>query len=275
MVVTVHDLIPMLLPHYRGGILARLYTGLVAASARGAAAVITDSEASRRDILVHLHIPPEQVHTVLLAAGENYHPRQGSLLDMGIRKKYNLPAQYVLYLGGFDVRKNIENLLKAYTYVRTGTGDDVPLVLAGRLPERKTPRFADVHGLIKMMDVGEVVQLVGEVDEADKPAIYRMASCFVFPSRYEGFGLPVLEAMACGVPVVAADVASLPEIVGEAGFLVAPDDARGMAGSILSVLVQDDLAAGLKKKGLARASQFSWARVASETLSIYEKVNVL
>jgi glycosyltransferase involved in cell wall biosynthesis len=271
-VVTIHDLIPLLLPQYRGGVLARLYTALVAASARGAAAVITDSEHSRKDILANLRLPPERVHTVLLAVGDDYHPRQGSLLDMGIAQKYDLPPEYVLYVGGFDVRKNIETLIKAFTYVKDGVSDLHNLVIAGRLPDKKSPRFADVKALVKEMNVEDVVRFIGPVDEADKPAVYRMAKCFVFPSRYEGFGLPVLEAMACGTPVVAADSSSVPEITGDAAFLVPPDDARHMAGSILALLVQENVSEDLKKKSLARAALFSWAKTAAETARIYQKV---
>jgi glycosyltransferase involved in cell wall biosynthesis len=271
-VVTIHDLIPLVLPHYRGGLLARLYTGLVAASARGAAAVITDSPYSRGDILRHLGLPPEQVTAIPLAAGDEYHPRQGSLVDMAIHRKYGLPPEYVLYLGGFDVRKNVETLLKAFTYVKQGTGDMYPLILAGRPPERITPRFADVQKYIDLMDVGDVVRMIGEVEEADKPALYRMAKCFVFPSRYEGFGLPVLEAMACGTPVVAADASSIPDVMGDAGFLVGPDDARHMAGNIIAALIQEDVARDLRQKGLARAAQFSWARTARETLEVYSRI---
>ena len=271
-VVTIHDLIPLILPAYRGGLLARLYTSMVAASARGAAAVITDSDHSRQDILARLGLPPEQVTSIPLAAGDEYHPRPAVQLDDPIRKKYKLPIEYVLYLGGFDVRKNIENLIKAFTYVKTGTGDMYPLVLAGRLPARKSPRFADVHSLITQMDVADVVQIIGEVDDADKPALYRMANCFVFPSRYEGFGLPVLEAMACGTPVVTSTESSLPEIVGDAAFTIAPDDARHLGGSILATLIQENVSRDLKEKGLARSRLFSWERTARETLAIYQSV---
>lgn len=269
-IVTVHDLIPMLLPEYRGGAASRLYTGLVAASTRGASAVITDSEASRRDILAHLGLPPERVHTVLLAAGEKYHPRSGSLFDLGIRKKYDLPPEFILYLGGYDVRKNIEMLLRAFLYVQKGY--DIPLVLAGVLPETITPRFSDVPSLVKSLGLEDAVRFIGWVDEGDAPALYRLASCFVFPSRYEGFGLPVLEALSSGIPVVACDTSSIPEITGDAAFLVEPDDARHMGGAILSTLLQEDLAADLKQRALARARLFSWERTAAETAAIYRQV---
>ncbi len=271
-VVTIHDLIPLVLPQYRGGLLGRVYTALVSATASGASAVITDSEASKADILERLHLPAEQVHAIPLAAGEQYHPRGTQLVNMALQEKYKLPAQFVLYLGGYDVRKNVHTLLKAYTYVRDGMGDQFPLVLAGRLPEKDSPRFLDVQAAIDMFGLRDVVRLIGWVDEGDEPALYRLASCFVYPSRYEGFGLPVLEAMSCGTPVVAANSSSLPEVVGDAGFLVPPDDARQMAGAILATLNQEDVARELREKGLRRAAQFSWVRAAAQTLDVYEQV---
>jgi glycosyltransferase involved in cell wall biosynthesis len=273
-VVTIHDLIPLIYPAYRGKLTARLYTSLVAASARGAQAVITDSEASRRDILDHLRLPEERVRAILLAAGEQYQPGADDQHDQKVRAAFDLPANYVLYLGGYDVRKNIPTLLKACAYLKESTGGDLPLVLAGRLPEKKNPRFSDVSGLIDALGLGDIARPIGWIDDADAPSLYRMARCFVYPSRYEGFGLPPLEAMACGTPVVAANSSSLPEVVGEAGFLVDPDDARGMAGAILSIYNQPDLAQSLRGKALERARRFTWEKTARETLSVYEGVLV-
>jgi len=279
LVVTIHDLIPLLLPAYRGGALARLYTGLVAAAARGAAGVLTDSEASRADIIHHLGIAGERVRTVYLAAGPEYAARGGGspvdqAIEKGVREKYGLGEWYVLYLGGFDARKNLDTLLRAYTFVLDGVGDYFPLALAGRMPERGSARFPDVRGMLKRYGLveGREVLLTGEVAEADKPSLYRGAACFVYPSRYEGFGLPPLEAMACGTPVVAAEAASVPEVVGDGGYLVPPDDARKMAGAILAVLVQEELAEDLRRKGLAQARRFSWERTAKETLEVLRRV---
>ena len=273
-VVTIHDLIPLILPAYRGGVLARLYTGVVAASARGAAAVITDSEASREDILTHLKLRPDIVYSIPLSVGGDYHPKQGSIVDMAIRKKYNLPAEYLLYLGGYDIRKNILRMLQSYAYIQKGY--DIPLVLAGRLPKKQSPRFWDVPALLDELDLTEKdVLSIGWIDEDDKPALLRMASCFIFPSRYEGFGLPPLEAMACGTPVVSTTTSSIPEVVGDAGFLVEPDDIRKMAGSVLALLTEDNLAEEMRQKGIRRAGTFSQERTASETLRVYMKVTGL
>lgn len=272
MVVTVHDIIPLILPEYRGGLLARFYTGLVAAAARGASAVITDSLASKADIIAHLGIPESTIHAIPLAAGKRYHPREGGLVDMAVRKKYDLPEEFVLYVGGYDIRKNVHTLLKAYTYIRDGAGDMFPLVLAGKIPEKKSKRFTDVVGLAEKMNVRDVIHFPGWIDDEDMPALYRLARVFAFPSRYEGFGLDVVEALSCGTPVVATDTSSIPEIVGDAGFLVAPDDARHMAGSILAMLNQEDLHRTMSRKALEQAKQFSWARTIAETLAVYEQV---
>jgi glycosyltransferase involved in cell wall biosynthesis len=269
-VVTIHDLIPYVLPVYRGSLLVRLYTSLVATSARGAAAVLTDSEASRRDILAHLGLPQARVHAVPLAADAVFTPEPDAA-DATVREKYNLPPEFVLYLGGYDVRKNLPVLLCAYTYVKRGFDDRFPLVLAGRLPKGPSRRFTAIEPLLDKFDLRDVVRVIGEVDEADKPALYRSAACFVYPSRYEGFGLPPLEAMACGTPVVTTEASSLPEVVGNAGFLVDPDDVRGMAGGIIAMLTQDDLVRQLRQRGLEQAARFSWERTAVETLEVYER----
>ena len=112
----------------------------------------------------------------------------------------------------------------------------------------------------------------GFIDETDKPAVYRRAKCFAFPSRYEGFGLPPLEAMACGVPVVASKSASLPEVIGSAGYTIDPDDYRQFGGSIIATLVQEDLAAELRRKGLEQAAKFSWENTAAETAAVYDHI---
>ncbi len=269
---TIHDLTPIIVREYRRGGRARLYNALVSAAARGADAVITDSQASKADIVHHLQIPAERITPIYLAAGPQYTPDAELLLDLAIRRKYDLPESYVLYLGGFDVHKNVSTLLLAYTYVAQAMGDAYPLVLAGRQPAADQRQLPDYKDYIERLQLTDWVRWIGFVDEEDKPALYRGAECFVFPSRYEGFGLPPLEAMACGVPVVTTDAASLPEVVGDAAFTVPPDAERDMAGAIIAVLVQEQLAAELKQKGLAQAARFSWENTATETLLVYDQL---
>jgi glycosyltransferase involved in cell wall biosynthesis len=215
-VVTVHDLIPLLLSLYRGGPLQRGYTALVGLTARRAAAILTDSEASRRDIVQRLHIPPERVHAVYLAADPRYRPVTDPIELGRTRAKYNLPDEpFLLYLGGFDARKNVIRTIQAFARMTrdqgSGIRDQRPLppapcplprlVIAGRLPEDDTPFAPDPRPVAQRLGIVDRVHFTGWVDEADKPALYSLALGVVFVSEYEGFGLPVLEAMACGCRV--------------------------------------------------------------------------
>jgi glycosyltransferase involved in cell wall biosynthesis len=270
-VVTVHDLITMRQREYRRGLRARLYNALVATAARGANHVITDSGFSRDELMTHLDIPGSQVSAIHLAAAPQYGEQSEFLMDMAVRRKYNLPDLYVLYLGGFALHKNVTTLLHAYTYVAQAMGEDYPLVLAGPRPEpgRNVP---DYEAYLQQVQLSDYVRWIGFVDEEDKPAVYRGALCFAFPSRYEGFGLPPLEAMACGVPVVTTNASSLPEVVGQAAFAVDPDDERQLAGAIISVLIQEELASDLKHKGLQQAASFTWEETATKTLLVYDQV---
>lgn len=271
LVVTIHDLTTLLVPEYRRGAKARLYNALVSASARGASQIITDSLASKGEIVEHLGIEEERVTAVYLAAGPQYTPKENSLVDMAVLRKYDLPDFYVLYLGGYEIHKNVTTLLLAWTYVSQALGTEYPLVLAGKKPVGGTAVFPDYDSYIQKLRLEEYVRWIGYVDEEDKPVLYRNAETFVFPSRREGFGLPVLEAMACGTPVVTSDATSLVEVVGDAAFTVDPDDERGLAGAIIATIVQENLAADLRQKGEKQAATFSWEKTIVETLAVYER----
>lgn len=269
--VTVHDLIPLAMREYRRPLTARLYNALVSAGARGATHLITDSHFSQQEIVNRLKIPEERITPIHLAPAPQYDANSDMLLDMAVLRKYDLPDFYVLYLGGYALHKNVTMLLAAYTYVAQAMGEEYPLVLAGTKPPAGD-HFPDYESYIERAHLQEFVRWIGYVDEADKPAVYRGAMCFAFPSRYEGFGLPPLEAMACGVPVVTTNAASLPEVVGDAAFAIDPDDERQMAGSIISLLIQEEFAAEMKQKGLQRAAQFSWEQTVAQTVAIYDKI---
>jgi glycosyltransferase involved in cell wall biosynthesis len=219
-----------------------------------------------------LDIPEDTITPTYLAADEVYHPRMGAERDEAVRAKYNLPDRFVLGIGGFDIRKQFNQLLLAYTYVGQAEGDNIPLVLAGREPAWGTGVFPDLPKYAAELNISDYVRWIGYIDEEDKPSLYRLADVFVFPSVYEGFGLPVLEAMASGTVVVANDVSSIPEVAGDAAYLVKPGDARGMGGAIIALLLQDSLRDALVNQGLARATNFSWRKTAKETLAVYEKV---
>jgi glycosyltransferase involved in cell wall biosynthesis len=283
-VVTVHDLIPMILPAYRGSILVRLYTRLVAAAARKADIVLTDSKASKWDIVRLLGIPAERVRVIYLAVDDVYQPVLDGHRLARSRPKYGLPESYLLYLGGFDQRKNVPTLLKAFAQLGEDSrfkGRDlrfeiqdsrVHLVMAGRLPEKGSDFFPDPRPIVQELGIGERVVFTGWVPEEDKPALYSGARALVFPSLYEGFGLPPLEALACGTPVITSNRGSLPEIVGEGGLLLEPDDVEGLAGAMEQLLNNDTLWGDLREKGLAHAARFSWEKTARETLAVYREI---
>ena len=214
-VVTVHDLIPLLLPLYRGGPLQRAYTWLVSRTARRADAVLTDSEASKRDIVAHLGIATERVHAIHLAADPRYRPVTDPAELARVRAKYGLPDEpFLLYLGGFDARKNVVRMIEAYgrmvaryqdrSQSRTPSPRSLPLipvppslVIAGQLPAADTPFAPDPRPVVARLGLADRVHFTGWVDEADKPALYSLALGSVFVSEYEGFGLPVVEGMRC------------------------------------------------------------------------------
>jgi glycosyltransferase involved in cell wall biosynthesis len=271
-VVTIHDLIPLVLPAYRGSTLVRLYTRLVSAGAQRAAAIVTDSQASRDDILRLLRADPAKVHVIPLAADERFKPVQDARRVQRVREKYGLPHKYVLYLGGFDQRKNLSTLLAAYAAVDADLVRQTPLVIGGRLPSRDSDFFPDPRAMVRRWNLEGVVTFVGWVAEEDKPVLYSEASLFVFPSFYEGFGLPVLEAMCCGAPVIASEAASLPEISGDAAVLFAPHDVQGLAQALTELLQDSPRRAQLGAKGLERAQLFSWEKTVAQTLEVYESV---
>ncbi len=268
-VVTVHDLIPMVVPQYRGALPVRMYTALVGAAARQANLVMTDSEASRVDVLKRLSMSPEVVRTVYLAQAPQFAP---STDTAAVRQTYQLPEKFILYLGGYDVRKNLPHLLKAYAQLEEPLRRAYPLVLAGKLPSNNTPFFPDPRSVAQQLNLEGNLITPGWIAEADRPALYAAATLFVYPSLYEGFGLPVLESMACGTPVITTTAASLPELAGQAARLVPPTDVAQLTHALRDLCQQPELRAKLAQTGVQQASRFDWHKTALQTLQTYHDV---
>lgn len=268
-VVSVLDVIPLLFPLYAGGFFTRLYTELVTQSASVADHVITISYTSQVDIEKLLGIHKDNITVTYLAPDKRYHPRLGTERDEAVREKYNLPDQYVLGGMGFDARKQVNELLLGYTYMAPTEGADTPLVLAGKQPDWDNPLFPDLPEYIRRLDLEDYVQWIGYVDEEDKPSLYRMASVFAFPSEYEGFGLPPLEAMACGTPVVAWNSIVADEVLEDGAYLV--ETARELGAAVLSLILQKPLRDSLINQGLAQVTKYNWRKTATDTVLAYEK----
>ncbi len=268
-VVTIHDLIPLMFSLYRGNLLVRAYSALVSRSARRAAHIVTDSQASRQDIINILKVAPDKVKVVYLAADENFRPVTDRGVLAHVQAKYHLPERYILYLGGFDARKNVAFLLQAYAHLVQEWPQSPHLVLAGRLPEESSEFFPDPRLWIDRLGLQGKVALIGWVDEEDKPALYTGADVFVFPSDYEGFGLPVLEAISCGTPAVVTEAGSLPEIVGEAGLRVQVGNLMGLTHAMARIAQDRDFRELLREKALAQAALFTWKRAVEQMMTLY------
>jgi glycosyltransferase involved in cell wall biosynthesis len=269
-VVTIHDLIPLLLPSYRGNFLVRSYTRLVSAAARRSAGVITVSRASQQDIVKHLRIPATRVWVTHEAAPPFFRRADGPQIE-AVRQKHALPEAFLLYLGGFDVRKNVSGLLSAFARLQEREGfADARLVVAGRLPKTDSEFTPDPRRIARELAIEHRVTFTGWIDEADKPSLYTAATGFVFPSLYEGFGLPVLEALACGTPTITSDVSSLPEVVGQAGLLVSPGNEAELTAAMESLLLDSTLREKLQHMALEQADRFSWQQTAQATVGAYD-----
>ncbi len=271
-VTTVGDIIPLLLPEYRGGPHVRAYMRLVRQAVRGSAHVLTFSSASRADIIAKLGLPPDLITSVLLAAGDQYSLGDPNAAKEIVAQRYGITGPFIYYVGGLDARKNISVLLRAFALLRS-RGVSAHLVIAGRALGRDRRLFPDLDALIADLELVSAVRRI-DVSAEDGPLLYRASTVFAFPSRYEGFGLPPLEAMACGAPVVVSDASSLPEVVGAAALRVPPDDVLGWAAALGRVLADARLRADLRAQGLARAADFSYRRVAEETLAVLEKTSI-
>ncbi|HEY3080517.1 MAG TPA: glycosyltransferase family 1 protein [Chloroflexota bacterium] len=267
LVVTIHDLIPLVLREYRGTPLVRAYMSLQSVAARRARVILADSHASRHDIVRLLSVPRHRVRVVPLGVDPEFRPAPATEVA-AVRARYHLPERYVLYSGGLDVRKNVERLVLAYARARVGHGVTEPLVITGDA-SRRGALHRPLPPLIERLGLGEHVRLPGLVPDAELPALYTGATLFVYPSRYEGFGLPVLQAMACGTPVACSRGGSLIEVAGEAALTFAPDDEPGLAAALVRGLQDEPLRQRLRGAGLDRAAAFTWEKTAAATLQAY------
>jgi glycosyltransferase involved in cell wall biosynthesis len=268
-VVTVHDVIPLVMPEYRVRRESRMYSSLVAFTVRRANAIITVSEYSKRDIMRMLQIPEDRIHVIGNAVDSSYCPIADGRVIESVRQRYGIGPKYILYFGGFDVRKNVDRLLQAYAALPATTRGEYQLVIAGRLLFRGHPLYPDPRPRIRELGLEDNVVVTGQIREQDKAPLYSAATLYMFPSLYEGFGMPVLEAMACGATVITSNLSALPEVAGDAARLVNPYDTQAISEAIGELLENEGMRSELRERALARAQHFSWKRVAQQTLDVY------
>jgi glycosyltransferase involved in cell wall biosynthesis len=234
---------------------------------RRAERIVTVSHSARRDLLRFHGVAPERVSVVHEAASPAFHPIADPATLERVRAKYGLPPRFVLYVGTIEPRKNLARLVEAFAEAR-GRGIPHHLVCAG--PYGWSSR--DLSGHIERLGIADAVHFTGYAAFEDLPAIYNLGEFFVFPSLYEGFGLPVVEAMASGVPVITSNTSSLGEIAGDAAETIDPTSTGALADAIVRLGTDPELRIDLARRGLARSREFSWAQTAKEMLAVYHRV---
>jgi glycosyltransferase involved in cell wall biosynthesis len=265
-VLTVHDMIFKLFPEYQKRLNYWYLNATMPIYCRRADAIITVSQSSKHDIVTHYGIDPGRVTVVYEAAAHEFAPAPPAAMD-DVRRRYGLPEEYLIHVGTIEPRKNLTRLVEALQRLRD-EGLRIPLLIVGS----KGWLYDGLFRRLEELEVRDAVRLSGYVPSADLPVLYSAARLAVMSSLYEGFGLPVLEAMACGTPVISSNSSSLPEFGGEAARYFDPYDVEAMASTIERVWTDDGLRAEMGSLGLVQAAKFSWDRAAEETLRVYDRL---
>lgn len=270
--VTIHDLTPLVFPKYfPAGIKGKIKWNLQKVILKRARAIITDSNSSKKDIIRFVGINEEKVRVVYLAAGEEFKILKDNNILQKISKKYNLPQKFALYVGDVTWNKNIPSILEAVKNA------DVPLVIVGKTLaddnfDRNNPWNRDLLKAKDLLKNNKNIFVLGYISQEDLVSLYNLATVFVMPSLYEGFGLPILEAMNCGCPVVVSKEGSIPEIAGDAAEYVDAYKIDSIAEGIKKVFSDKTLQEKLSSRGILQSSKFSWKKTARETFRAYETV---
>jgi glycosyltransferase involved in cell wall biosynthesis len=268
-VVTIHDCIHLRFPQYLPNRLGYAYArGALWVAAHRSARVLTVSEASKRDILRYFRVPESKITVIPNAIDERFSEQPPADEVMRVRERYQLNDPFILYAGNIRPHKNLERLIEAFHTIRRGDLAHVKLLIIGD----EISKYAALRRTVHRYKLHKHVRFFGFVPDATLAILYRLARVFVFPSLYEGFGLPPLEAMASGTPVITSNVSSLPEVVGDAAMLIDPYEPDAIAGAMRRVLSDDRLRDDMRERGLARARAFSWGHSIRRVREIYDEV---
>jgi glycosyltransferase involved in cell wall biosynthesis len=266
-IVTIHDAFAYVYPEAHNLLDNWRYRWHLPYVARRADAVITDSECSRRDLETFLGLDHQRISVVLAGIDGRFRPILDAAQRQAVTARYGISVPYLLYVGGLNARKNVPRLLEAFARTQQSQ-KGIQLVLGGK----RQWGASEIDETIQRLGLGNAVHFTGYVEDTDLSTLYSAAEAFVFPSLYEGFGLPPLEAMACGTPVITSNVSSLPEVVGDAAMLIEPHDVCNLAQAMHRILTDNQLRQTMKSRGLDRASKFSWAQSARQILRTYQRV---
>lgn len=266
--VTVHDLSFIRYPQCADANLRAYLNKVVPRSVHRADLILADSHNTKDDLTELLGVERDRIEVVYPGVEERFRPIEDQALLERVRKRYNLPPRFILGLGTLQPRKNFTRLIEAFADLRFAICD-LHLVIAGG----KGWLYEEIFATVERLGLEDKVVFTGFVADEHLPALYNLADLFVFPSLYEGFGLPPLEAMACGRPVVTSNASSLPEVVGEAGLMVEATDVEALAEAMQRVLEDNALRVRMIAKGVEQATKFTWEKAAAKLLSLYEAMS--
>lgn len=266
-IITIHDLNFLHYPQFLTPESRRYYNHQINRAVRQADHILADSEATKRDLIEMLTVPAEKITVHMLGVDESFQPLSPDALHP-VRHNLDLPADYILFLGTFEPRKNVRGLLDAYRLLLDMLPDAPPLVLAGT----RGWLFDETMAHVNTLNLSSRVLWRENISQNDLPALYNMAAVLVMPSFYEGFGFPALEAMACGTVPIVSNRSSLPEVVGNVGLQIDPDDPSALALALQHTLSDQEWRSAMRRAGLARAATFTWERTAQIALSAYQQL---
>lgn len=277
-VMVVHDIIPKFFPEYLNNWRKKLYWNLTEKAIKKAKKIVAVSKRTEKDLIQHLGIEGEKIAVNYVDVDEIYKKDVSQGKNREVLKKYGLKAGYLYSGGGLEMRKNTEGVIRAYRYLLKLNKnlrflEEIPqLVISGKLMPELAPLITDAEKLVRELNLTQHVKLLDFVPQKDLPALYANASLFVYPSFYEGFGLPVLEAMSRGTPVIASKTSSLPEVGGDAVLYCDPSDYKDIAMVMKNILTNKALRETLSKRGKERAGYFSWEKFVEKFLNIVREM---
>lgn len=268
-IVTIHDLIPYIMPETVGRGYLLKFLKEMPYIIECAEKIITVSEYSKKDILRFFPIDPDKVSVVHLAADTKYKPLDKEKCKEYLKNKYGIDKKFILYLGGFSERKNVSGLITAFSNAMKHSPCEYNLIIVGGYRDASQSLLT----LVDSLGMKDLIKFTGFAPEEELPIYYNACEAFVYPSLYEGFGLPPLEAMNCGTPVITSSLTSIPEVVKDAGILIDPHNSMKLQAAIELILSSEELRTKYSNAGLQRSKEFSWERVAKQTLDIYTQIN--
>jgi glycosyltransferase involved in cell wall biosynthesis len=267
-VVTIHDIVSFIMPDTIPMKYAFYMRNLIKLVSRKADRIISVSESTKNDLVKWLDVPEEKITVVHQAVSEAFHPATNGDGGADMRRRFGIRGRYMLFVGNLEPRKNLLHLMEAFALARERLGGPVQLVICGK----KGWLYSGILKTYGRIRRGDDILITDYVNEKDLLGLYQNAEMFVFPSRYEGFGMPALEAMACGAPVITSNTSSMPEITGSAAIMVNPSDVGEISEAMIKVANSESLRSELREKGLKQAKLFSWTNTARETLDVYRSL---